>query len=177
MEIEFSLGSEDVLAFSRYHNANSPTVRRGLLFARLLVPVTCVLLWIVLFAAREMVFGVVMGAALGLAAITFYLIYPTLVRSLIHRTVARLYADRDKRGVFGRRRLTITPETISEAGEITTTTKEWAAVDKIAVDEDHAYFYTGALSALILPRAAFATEGEFYEFVETAWRYQQEAAN
>ncbi len=81
------------------------------------------------------------------------------------------------RRLFARRRLTITPETITEATEISVTTMRWVAVEKIAVDQRHAYFYISAASAFILPTAAFATEADFNEFVQTARRYQRDAPN
>ena len=37
MDVEYTLDMDNVLAFSRYHNAHSPAIRRRLMISRLVV--------------------------------------------------------------------------------------------------------------------------------------------
>jgi hypothetical protein len=179
MEVEYSLELEDLLAFNQDRNAHSPTIRRQHLTIRVFFLLVAGIPWL-------LGFGIVGGvgprtltvayAVLGLAVAVFVLSYPALARQGERRLASRMYMEGQNRSLWARQRLTITPETITDATEISVTTMKWVAVEKIAVDQRHTYFYTSALSAIILPKAAFPTEEEFRGFVEIAQRYQHEAA-
>lgn len=180
MEVEYSLGLEDLLAFNQYRNAHSPTIRRQQLTHRLAVPLALAVLWVLLSGMVGGIVGpsawIMLGLFIGLVGAVFFFSYPARVRQRTRRLVERMYMEGQNRGLFARRRLTITPETITDATEISVTTMRWAAVEKIVIDERHAFFYVSAVGAFVLPKAAFATEAEFQEFVETAQGYQREAA-
>ncbi len=176
MEVEYTLGIDEVLALSLYHNEHSPLLRRRLWILRGLVPLACLVVWLLLAATREDAgFVITLGAVLALVSLIYFVRYPGVVRKRTMQMVRKLYAESPNRGAFGQRRMTINAETITEAGELTVTTKKWAAIDRIVEDHGHAYFYVSALSAFILPKAAFASDGAFREFLETARRHHREA--
>jgi hypothetical protein len=179
MEVEYSLGLEDLLAFNQDRNAHSPTIRRQHLTVQVFFLVLAGIPWLVGFGMvrlagpRTLTAGY---AVVGLAVAVLFLSYPALARRAERRLASRMYMEGQNRSLLSRHRLTITPETITDANELSVTTMKWVAVEKIAVDRGHAYFYTSALSAIILPKASFPTEEEFRDFVETAQRYQHEVA-
>jgi hypothetical protein len=179
MEVEYSLELEDLLAFNDYRNAHSPTFGRQQLTVRLAVPIMLAGLWVLLSGIVGGFVGpsvwIILGLLIGLVGAVFVFSYPALLRRRIRRLVQRLYMEGQNRGLFTRRRMTITPETVTDATEVSVTTMKWVAVERIVVDQRHAFFYTSAASAFILPKAAFETEEEFQEFVETAQGYQREA--
>jgi hypothetical protein len=180
MEVEYSLGLEDLLAFNLYHGTHSPTLRRQQVISRLALLFGVAVGWLLMSEIAGKIVGpsawIIFGFAAALVGVVFFVSYPALLRHRMRRLVGRMYMEGQNRGLFTRRRLTITPETITDATEISVTTMKWVAVEKIAIDQRHVYFYTGSASALILPKAAFGTEAEFNEFVETAQRYQRQAA-
>jgi len=179
MEVEYSLELEDLLAFNQYRNAHSPTFRRQQFTSRVGVLVALLGVWVLLFGMVGTILAprtwIACGLFIALVAAVFFFSFPALVRRRTRRLVGRMYMEGQNRGLFARRRLTITPETITDATEISVTTMKWVAVEKIAVDQRHVFFYVTATSAFILPKAALATEEEFEEFVETAGRYHRDA--
>jgi hypothetical protein len=178
MEVEYVLGMEEVLAFNLYVHRHAPALRRRTWTARLTVPAICLGAWVMLAGfVQEPGPVIVLGVFLGVIALAFFLAFPSRARHAVVRLVQRLYSETNSRGAFGRRRMTITPDTVTEAGELTVTTKKWAAVDKIVEDQRHVYFYVSALSAFILPKSAFPNEDAFRAFLETAERYHREAPN
>ena len=172
MEVEYSLGLEDLLAFNQYHCTHSPAVRRQQFIPRVAVLIALAAVWVLSSAIVDPSAWIILGFFFGLVGAISYFSYPARARRRSRRLVERVYMEGHNRGLFTRRRLTITPETITDATEITVRTMKWVAVEKIAVDQRHAYFYVSAVSAFILPKAAFASEAEFQEFVETAQRYR-----
>ena len=172
MEVEYSLGLEDLLAFNQYRNAHSPTIRRQQFTPRVAVLIALAGVWVLSSAIVDPSAWIILGLFLGLVGAISYFSYPARLRRRSRRLVEHIYMEGQNRGLFTRRRMTITPETITDATEISVTTMKWVAVEKIAVDQRHVYFYVSAASAFILPKAAFATEEEFQEFVETAQGYR-----
>lgn len=87
---------------------------------------------------------------------------------LLRRYVAKALRAGRNQGVFGRQRVTLTPEGITEANELRQSTVRWPAVERVVRDRAHAYIYLSSMSAVVVPQRAFASAGEFEEFVRTA---------
>jgi hypothetical protein len=77
--------------------------------------------------------------------------------------------------LFSRHRVTISAESVTDAGEHCQTATAWRAVERVAASEEHAYIYTNALTAIIVPRRAFADPPEFEQFVRLAKDYREKA--
>jgi len=177
MEVEYSLDMEDLLAFNLHVSAHSGALRRQRLRARWLLPLVCLAIWLALLlwvpplqSGAWLAYGGSLCVLLGI----WVVLVPVLLRRAC-RLVEGVFNEARNRAFFARRRLTITPETITDATEISVRTTKWVAVEKIAVELDHAYFFDTALTAIILSKAAFATEEGFQELVETAQRYRSDA--
>jgi len=79
------------------------------------------------------------------------------------------------RGLFGRHRVTISPEGVTDSGEHGQTSTAWRAVERVAAADEHVFIYTNALAAGIIPRRAFADASGFGEFVRTARGHHEKA--
>jgi hypothetical protein len=85
-----------------------------------------------------------------------------------------------------RLRVILTPEAFTEVTEkrqqqgqvnvttLVTSTAPWTEIPIIHITAEHAFFRVGNAGWLILPRRIFDTEAEFFHFVATAKRYQQD---
>ena len=175
MDVEYSLDMDDVLAFNRYHNANSPAIRRRAMIWRLALPIACVGMWLVLFNACDATARLVTAGGMGLVVVVVYLIDPLLIKWRMQRNVKAMYREASNRWFFEHRRLTITLETLTDAGATSVTTKKWNAIDRIVANQGHIYFYATAVSAFIVPKAAFAGEEAFRSFLDTARQYHSAA--
>ena len=175
MDVEYSLDMDDVLAFSRYHNTHSPAIRRRLMILRLIVPVFFLVMWLVFYTIGDASGRLASAGALAVMAVVYYFTYPLLFNWRTQRTVKALYREGNNPDLFERRRLTITPETLTDASATSVTTKKWNAIDRIVADQDHIYFYATAVSAFIVPKAAFAGEEAFQRFLDTARQYHSAA--
>jgi len=177
---EFELTLDDVRAFNVYHHRHSPAARRQYLrswfIPAFLLLLACVGIW--WLADRKQ--GTPLRTFLDLLPLfsggPLYLLYfPWAYRRRLRKTVADMASEGENRGLFGRHRVTISAEGVAESGEFRQSLTSWRAVERVAVSDQHAYIYTNAMAAIIIPRRAFAGPAEFEEFVRTATEYHQRA--
>jgi hypothetical protein len=92
------------------------------------------------------------------------------------RSVRNLFRNMTGRALVGSRTFTIRPDAIEVISDVFTVTYKWIGIERIDADRQHAFFYQGSASAIIVPKRAFNSETHFRVFVETARQFQREAA-
>jgi hypothetical protein len=180
MTAEFDLGRDDWTAFNYYHHFHSPTARRQYLQgwfipagALLLI---CFGIWLVAsgssgtpgstFVALLPLFSVV---PLQLA------LFPWLYRRKVKKIVSGMLAEGRNRTVLSKQQVNISPEGITKVGNFDKLTVAWGGVERVVKTNEHAFVYTSALTAIIVPRRAFKDSADFELFVTTATNYYDEA--
>ena len=110
------------------------------------------------------------GGLSGAAAMLFLFVW---MGKFAGKSPHDLYTDEHSRWIFALRRLTISPEGITIIAAHEQVIISWATVWKITATEDHAFLYTTADAAQIVPRRAFRDQQHFEEFLALARQYQQ----
>ncbi len=176
MEVDFELTMADLLALSDCQAASSPTLKRQRRRARLLVPVLFILIGLLLWLiSGDETIGLGLAVLFTALGLIFFVRYPAMIRSRNVMLIRRMLMEEHNAALFRRRRLSITPETITEATEVHVSTWKWIAIGRVVTDRDRAFFFVTSSAAFVLPRAAFVTDEAFQEFVATAQRYRSEA--
>ncbi len=176
MEVDFELTMADLLALTECQAVHSPTIQRQRRHLRLLVPVVLVMIGLLLWLiSRDATIGLCAGVLFAVLGLILFLRYPAMIRSRIRWLVRRMYMEEHNAALFRRRRLSITPETITEATEVHVSTWKWTAIERVVTDRQRAFFFVSSAAAFVLPRTAFATDEAFEEFLATAQRYRSEA--
>lgn len=181
MTIEFDITGDDVSAFNLYHHRHSPAARRQYLrswlvpaFVWLLV---CTGIWYLADRERNTPLQTFRNLLPLFSGIPLYLLYfPWAYRRRLQKIVAGMVNEGQNRGLFGRHRVTISPEGVVDSGKLGQSSTAWRAVERVVAAGEHAYIYTNAIGAVIVPRRAFAGPAEFEEFVRTARGYHEKAA-
>jgi hypothetical protein len=181
MTADYDLTKEDLSAFNLYHHRHSPTARRQYLRSWLLpaflLLLICTGLWYLADRERGTPFRTFVDLLPLFGSVPLYLLlFPWNYRRKLRKIIAGMVSEGANRGLLGRHRVTISPENVSESGDFVQISTAWRAVEKVVALEEHAYIYLNALAAIIVPRRAFATPGEFDEFVRTASHYHGQAA-
>jgi hypothetical protein len=178
MEAEYTLALDDVLAWNRYYLDHSPTIRhslrRRIVYQALGAIVGCLAVSAIL-PSLWWLWGIFIVLCVAIFSV-FAFAYPNSTRRTNTRLIERMYEEGKNASLYRRRRLTIAPETITEATDISVTTYKWSAIEKIVIDQQHAYFLVSALGAFVLPKRACATDEAFQRYVELAQQYYQESA-
>ncbi len=181
MTVEYEMTPEDWVAFNLYHHRRSPTARRRYLWSWLFPAgvwlFVCTALWHLADRGRGTPLQTFLALLpLFVAAPIYLLWYPWAYRRNLRRIVAGMMSEGKNRRLFGRHRVTISPDGIAESGEFGQSTTTWQAVERVVPDGEYAYVYLNALAAIVIPRRAFANPAQFDEFVRTAGRYHEDAA-
>lgn len=180
MTAEYEITKDDLSAFNLYHNLNSPTVRRE--YYRLWFgPATfwflfCTLIWFLANRGRGKPLQTFLSLLPLFVGIPFHLLYfPWAYRRKVRKMIAGVISEGGNRSLFCRHRVAISPDGISDSGEFGHASTDWRAIERVVQDVDHAFVYTNALAAIIVPRRAFSVPSEFEEFVRAATDFHEKA--
>ncbi len=183
MTAEFEITRDDLIAFNLHHHYQSSIGRRQYRLVSWVGPsVALALVSIMVWYFTDWKAASLPRTALDLLPVTglvaFHFFYVRWAyRRRVRRIITRMVSEGKNRALFGRHRVALSAEGITEAGELSQSATAWAAVERVSRHENYAFVYTSALSAIIVPRRAFATAAEFEQFVKTAGDYRAQAAD
>ncbi len=177
---EYELTKDDWIAFNFYRHFHSPIARRQYLrsWFSSVIAVLIICLGISLLASlNSPTPGSTFVALLPLySGVLFCLVwFPWSNRRKVRKIVAGMLGEGRNRTLLGKQRVAISPEGITKSSDFDRTTVAWSGIEQVIKDKDHAYVYTSTLTAIIVPRRAFADDVGFDEFVSKATQYHEEA--
>jgi YcxB-like protein len=178
-ELSFVLTVEDHIAFNMLLHSRQPFWRRYLAFLMmsLVVPIGAFMLFSVTLEPQappehELILKLTcLGMVSGFAAIIAVFQWRMQLAN-IRRQVRTLMAHPQNQKLVSEMTVSMTPEELVSHSMWGTNTVGWERVEEIVVTEDHAFFFLGERSALILPKRPLQEE-EFEEFVELARQYHE----
>lgn len=180
MTAEYELTKDDLIAFNLYHHLHFSRALRRQYYRAWFSPAAVLLLictgvWYL--AAQQS--GTPLRTFLDLlplfSGVPFALVAsPWLYRRTIRKLVARMAGEGKNRGLFSRRRITISKEGITDVGEFAQSSTAWWSVERVLRNKDHVFVYTSTFVAIIVPRRAFTAPAEFEDFARTASDYHKE---
>ena len=171
--VRFDFTESDFIGFNLYHHRHSPSTRaiqvRFVVFI-LAIGLAALVYKLIRPEAPDVLWSVPLGCGIGAA------LFPFSFRRSLRRNVLAMLKEGRNRGLLGTKEVTLTPAEIRSTGAMGMTTTAWPAVERVVVDGDVLYLYISSVSAVVVPRRAFAQDADFEAFVETARKYQVEAA-
>ena len=175
LSVEFELTEEDLLAFNRYHNAHSRTVKEIRRKAYLMLLLLAVLLGLLILINPETwSFAGTVGLAFILV-VAVLMALPSFRRGQVNRMARRLWAEGGNQALLERQTMSITAEGITKDSPNVRSLIRWPGVGKIVTTDAHAFFYFSALSAYVVPRRAFPDDADFENFVAAAREFHAAA--
>ena len=163
MEVTVEIVEDDIVHFNEHIRGRMPAMRRQFLYAWMLVCFLMFALASVLLAIEgriELFLAIPMGLLI--------LIYPWLARIGLRRSIRRMLRAGDNHAIYGERRIMLGREEIRFDSVHGYGGWYWPAVQAIDVDDRMLMIFTSSIQAVIVPRRAFADEGEFDSFVSAA---------
>lgn len=180
MTAEYEITKEDLSSFNLYHHYHSPTARGHYLRSWLVPAFILLLVFAGIWHLADRGRGTPLRTFLDLlplfSGVPLYLIYfPWAYRRKVRKIIAGMVSEGQNRSLFCRHRVAISSEGITDSGELGQTSTAWRAVERVANTGDHAFVYTNAMAAIIVPRRAFSSAAEFDRFVRAASDYNVKA--
>ena len=169
MRIEFETRAEDVVAFNRHHQDESPAVRR-MWRNTLIMSAVLPLLAMASIALTErtpwpLLLGVV---ASPVAALVVWL----FLKWHSARVTRQLLAEGSNKGLLGWRVMELEGDRLTVRSEYITSVMDLRVIDRITSTNDFTFVYISSLNALLIPRRDLE-EDEYDDFVhalQRAWR-------
>ncbi len=160
MTVEYEITKEDVSAFNLYHHRHSPTARRQYLrawfFPAVIFLLACIGIWYLADRERGTPVRTFLDLLPLFSVVPFYLLYyPWAYRRKVRKVVDGMVSEGRNRGLFGRHRLTISPENVTDSSEHRQSSTMWSGVERVVTTDTHAYIYTSAMAAIIVPGRVF----------------------
>lgn len=181
MEVEFELGIDDVLAFSRYHERRSPAVRRARRLQQLILAIFAFLV----FLAYGLVCALTASPETFLLDIRFmagfgsvwllFLALSIAARHIQGRVFRRMLDEGKNKSTIGKHRLSVGQRGIMDLTAFSEQCTTWQGVERIADNEEYIFLYINAISAHVIPKCAFEHMRHMKVFLDEARRLKAEA--
>ena len=173
LTIDYELTMDDLVAWSQTLHRTNKTTRRGMLTVWLMFGTIAMLILLIAVTSRPVNYPLVaLGVAFGLFTIGGW---PLLHRWRVKRLVHRLHAGSRNPNVVGPRRVVLSPEFVTYSSAMSQTVVRWAGIEAIITEPQALYILVSAVSAVPVPRRAFATEADFERFVAAAREFHERA--
>lgn len=182
MKIRFETTMDDLIAFNKFHFANSPAWRRQVWIQSLFVPALCVVAAIFLInslvwqppggLSRASIIGVLAaGAMLPVISGCWILYVRWYMKRALNRSTRKFLAEGSNRTLVGWREMGLSDGRLQINTAYQKCELDLHAIDKIVSNDDYAFVYVSAFSAYLIPIGSDES-GDFREFVaelEHAW--------
>jgi hypothetical protein len=172
MEIEYTLSEDDLMSFAMYQVDHAPAYRQRRRNLQVAYAVGFLLLALGTWGVSKAAILPAIFIAIGFF---FVLLGPVLDRWRVRRHVARVYHQRESRGVYSKCTLRVTPEGLEQISDQGESRVKWSAVDRIVSTASHTLIYLLAdTDAIVIPKDAIEPD-QYDAFVKTVRQYQSEA--
>jgi hypothetical protein len=166
MEVNYELTPDDLYAFQLRGLQKSPIARRSRRNMYIGILVALVILTIVPAIGSD---GFVISrVSIGFLVIPFvivvsltWLIEKRMTRKAILQIVKQ---EKSEKGQLGRHTVKLEETAVVESTAVGEQRISWAGIDRVEHDPDCIYIYTTPMSALVIPKRAFASAADAEEF-------------
>lgn len=165
--IEHERTVEDLIEFSLFHVAHSPSFQRQILSWQIAMALltTILSLSVNYLLYRQFAFTPIPFIVSILAGALVFFIYPYLNRKSMIGRLKQMLSEGNNKTMLGNQVITTSPEGIfckSQAGE---SKLNWSSIDKVMQNEKYIFLYISSTNAFVIPTNAFATENQRQEFL------------
>lgn len=180
MKIRFETTIDDIIAFHRFHYANSPVWRRQVWTQMFILPA---ILFLILFLgwwnldplADHDLFLLIFGVLLILFSIGWAIGIRWFLYSSLARNARKFLGEGRNRIMFGWREMEMVDGRLHLKTELIESSLDLRAIEKIVTDGHYTYVYIASVSAYMIPMHVYPEEN-FREFVEElmeAWENRE----
>jgi YcxB-like protein len=173
LTIDYELTMDDIVGWSYTLHRTNKTTRRGMRLAWMMLGLITAMILLLAVISKPINYPLAAtGVAFGLLTVGGW---PFFYRWRIHRLIHRLYAEGQNYNVVGPRRLVLSPEFLTYSSPISQTVTRWIGVERIVAEPQALYIMVSAISAIPVPRRAFANDADFDRFVAAAHEFHSRA--
>lgn len=165
MHVKYQVEREDYIAFNLHHIKSVKMARPQKVLGWIIVPALLLFFGLITADASNAWWILIPYGLLGLV---YAAIYPWLYRRTVARRVKKYVDEHSMVGIEGLCELILDEETINVINECWRFEIKWRYVHKIVETDTHAFIYTTAVGAAIVPKRFFLSDNEYRKVVDYA---------
>jgi hypothetical protein len=176
-QVEYDLTVDDMMAFYDDALRRAPEAKRQLRYHMILTTLIAVICCFFVFYVLGVGFPPDSSYLIGTGLVVVVLLAKSWsrVHKAMLRNIRRYYDRNENRRKFGLRTVVVGPDGVTANSVLEATLTTWEAVTEIVVRHEFVFFHSDSLSALVVPRRAFADDFAFETFVEAAQTFMNNA--
>jgi len=166
--IEYERTLDDLVKFNLFHIEHSPTIRRQLLLARMLVTILTPILSLgaMYIVDRDKNLPPYAYIISLIGGVIIFFLYPYINRSAIIRRTKRLLDEGSNRAIIGKQQITTSDEGLLCETGTGSSRINWSSIEKVTQNDEYIFLYIGAINAVVVPKKAFPNFQDQFEFLD-----------
>ena len=180
MKIRFETKIDNIIAFNRFHFANSPAWRRQLWTQTLLMPVVAGVLFLFAFVVLNPIddadlFLRFLGIFLLLLSIGWVFFIRRHLNGSLERNTRKYLSEGSNDSILGWREMELVNNRLIVNLKLIDSSYDLRAIERIVGDDQYTFVYIGAVQAFIIPMQLYP-EDEYRQFVaelSEAWENRE----
>lgn len=168
MQLYYELTEEDYMAFNLEYMLHSDSMKKTILFQRIIGPFILMTFASYLYFVSETTYNG-MYLFYGIMSLVWYFGYPNYLKWYMGKKVKKTIDGGLNRGLLGMQHIILNEKGVIGKSKTVDTKTSWANILKLGENELYYFLYTSPNSAYIIPKRTFATNEEsdtFKNFVE-----------
>ncbi|QDU94371.1 YcxB family protein [Lignipirellula cremea] len=166
MKLKYENSLEDVVAFSRYHNAHSPAVMKAKFTCMILVSVLVIFGSLFIPTTDYISRPIIIAGAIVFSGI-FSVMFHYQFAGTTDRQVRRLYKEGNNKSIFGQHEIQIDNNGLSKRTAFNESRQSWQGVERIVETDRYVFIYVASLMAHVIPKQS-VIEGDLDAFLVLA---------
>lgn len=150
ISVTYANTMDDIVAFSVYHLAHSPTARRIRFWSTWGMALIVVLIGAVASLLQGRSTSFVLVAAWAVIYLAFSIPY---YRLAMRRRIRKLSGEGKNRGFLGEHTVRLTDDGLHATSEVSEGKVLWPGIERIAENDEYLFIYTGAGVGIVVPKA------------------------
>ncbi|MGM9985831.1 MAG: YcxB family protein [Bacillaceae bacterium] len=156
MEIKYTMGEKEFLAFNEHFIKTSPTIKKSLAIQRYVVPIIYLIIPFILKAVDEDFSLWYSFTIFLLVGILWVIFYPKYFHRSTTRRVQKML--RESHQSFGETTLIIQDDGIEETQGTTLSKVGWDQISELHTTNDYYYIFFSGLKAFVIPTTVLSAE-------------------
>ncbi len=168
MKFSYDFTRNDLVAYYRYHNNNSPTARKRNFRSTVFGFIACLLFAIIITMkdGRQFMIAARVYWVFYLTPILFLIIFIPFSKFQTRRYYNKYLKEGDSSVFFDKWSLSLEDDGIHVANPESQSILFWPSFKKFIMTPDYLFLYTSGITALVIPRRAFESEKDLEDFIQ-----------
>ncbi len=166
MNIDYERTIDDIIEANLFHASHSPSIKKQLLFARIVITVFIILTALTVSYIEENRFTLFSLILSIFAGVLIFALYPRMNHKASIRRLKKLLNEGNNKAMLGHQIISLTPECIYSKTQAGESKINWLTINKVMQNDKYVFLYTSSINALVIPKTAFPSEREQEFFLE-----------